>query len=219
MRYNKSKYSTDPNLVLNLPLYETGLKENIFASYDIYAHKCSVTGATWGPQGRTFDGINDDMDCGAGATLDIVGDLTMEVWVKPTTVGIFQALFYKRDGQNGYDFVLWDGNQIYCFLVAAGVATETYTTAGDIEANKWYHLVFTKAGTVGKIYINGVDKTAGGGSGLACGSSAGILLHMGSFGWGAGWLTGLFGEGRIYNRALSLAEIQHNRNVTRWRYQ
>jgi hypothetical protein len=219
MRYNKSKYSTDPNLVLNLPLYETGLKENIFASYDIYAHKCSVTGATWGLQGRTFNGTTDQINCGSGVSLDITGDMSLEAWIKPTTVSVIRSILYKTDGQNGYDLRIWDGNQIYCFLVAAGVATETYTTVGDIEANKWYHIVFRKSGTAGKIYINGVDKTAGGGTGLDCGSSAGVTLFLGSYGWGAGWFPGVIDEVHIYNRALSPAEIQHNHLTTKWRYQ
>jgi hypothetical protein len=32
------------------------------------------------------------------------------------------------------------------------------------------------------------------------------------------FLSGDVGEVRIYNRGFSVAEVQHNRSVTRWRY-
>ena len=52
----------DPSLVLYLPLYQPDGAS--FASRDAYGHLCTVTGALWTPQGRTFDGADDIIDLG-----------------------------------------------------------------------------------------------------------------------------------------------------------
>jgi hypothetical protein len=203
-------------LVLYVPCWlYSGAK---FPSVDAYHHTCTVTGATWGPQGRTFNGVLNKIDCGSASSLDITGDITLEVWFKATRVDAFQRLINKYDGQNGYDILIFNDNKIYFTLAKAGLNTIAYTTAGDIAVNTWYHVFAARSGTVGKVYINGVDKTAASSEMADAGSYAGSV-KLGIFSDSASYpFKGIKGEARIYNRGLVLAEGQHNRNVTRWRY-
>jgi len=47
-----------------------------------------------------FDGVNDWLDCGSGASLDITGDMTIEFWMKPQD-------WYKND--NTYTTIIMKG--------------------------------------------------------------------------------------------------------------
>ena len=79
----------DPSLVLYLPLYE--LDGASFMSKDAYGHLCTVTGATWTPRGRSFDGTDDHIAL-PQAAYQVAGDgddLTILIWYEqlPVSVG------------------------------------------------------------------------------------------------------------------------------------
>jgi hypothetical protein len=50
----------DPSLVLYLPFADHDMAGSTIISKDLNAHSCTVTGATWGSQGRSFDSTYDD---------------------------------------------------------------------------------------------------------------------------------------------------------------
>ena len=77
----------DPSLALYLPLYE--LDGASFMSKDAYGHSCTAIGALWRPNGRWLDGINDYINCGADTSFDISGTMTLEVWMKRTSAGVW----------------------------------------------------------------------------------------------------------------------------------
>lgn len=214
----KSKYSTDLNLVLNLPLYETGLKANIFASYDIYAHKCSVFGATWGLQGRTFNGTTDYIDCGTSSVLLGLSTYTIETWVKLSNTNLQLLFGFPVALGSQYFSPRWDNTtQAVVSLSVYGDAARYFTMSPAIDTN-WHHIIFEVTNndiTTAAMYIDlaaqAVASTVSTGtptSKTGCIIGTGVGQH----------LNGIDGEMRIYNYLLSVSEKRHNYLATKWRY-
>ncbi|MDO8687497.1 MAG: hypothetical protein Q7K41_02790, partial [Dehalococcoidales bacterium] len=89
----------DPSLVLYLPLYEPD--SSSLMSKDAYGHLAAVTGATWGTLGRTFDGSDDQIDCGNASSLvtafggDTTGSYTYLWWQKVASAPLSCGLLNK----------------------------------------------------------------------------------------------------------------------------
>jgi hypothetical protein len=220
-------------LVLYVPLWHPELSGSSFLSKDLNAHVCTVTGATWGLQGRACDG-DDYIDCGSNASLNtgITNKLTMEVWVYANR----QTKSYPETGTSvltrSYQIELFRPNALptptsYTLGVTFGmgdawqgnnlqVFAPSYTPA-EVE-DKWHHVVVTFDRPNVKIYKDGqviLSQTWD----YNFATNAGDNLFIGKGPQGANsCFNGTFGEFRIYNRALSLTEVTHNRNTTRWRY-
>jgi hypothetical protein len=156
----------------------------------------------------SFDGVDDYMMVPDSDSLDITKG-SVEVWVKPlvltaswyniiskwsTAGGGYDAYGMYAGIENGYRvrWQFYDGSWHY-------VDSTTALTVG-----KWFHIVGTYDGFTLKIYINGQFENS--------------RAYTGSFpitayplGIGRGqiyYFNGLIDEVRIYNRALSQAEIQ-----------
>jgi hypothetical protein len=82
------------------------------------------------------------------------------------------------------------------------------TDVSPLPLNAWTHLATTYDGATLRLYVNGMEvgSQTGGGSIQV---STGRLRIGGHAVWGE-WFAGRIDEVRIYNRALSPAEIQAN---------
>lgn len=207
----------DPSLVLYLPLYE--LDGASFMSKDAYGHLCTVTGALWTPQGRDFDGIDDKI---TGATVvSTPSAFTATAWFKRlgdsggATDDSFHALLYEI---NGYTWnrirVSKAGDNL---MVSAQVATGLKETQQAISNPEDFHMV----GSIwdgANLYpsVDGVLGTPKAAPGTLSSGADGILLGLQT---NLIYVTnGIIGEVLVYNRALSLSEVQRNYNATKWRY-
>lgn len=217
----------DPNLVLRLSFWQ---KDGAtFMSDDAHGHLCTVTGATWGIQGRTFDGTDDKISIPHNAVFNVsTGDFTAVVWAKVVSFADARTLVVKEIAGGGTgilssvntDGTLWfrvrqDASN-YAILSGAGQV---------LSINTFYHIVFLRTGTTLKAYINGVQSTGLTQSGLGAGGGSNPDSAASSFVLGLRSdnsfdFYGTMGEALFYNnRALSPAEIQHNYLASRWRYQ
>ena len=89
-------------LVLYVPLWHEKLSGGTFASFDHNHHACTVTGATWGTQGRTFAGDDNDVITVANNDVfDITGAITIVMWVYPTD-GVLEEIFLSRETLPGW---------------------------------------------------------------------------------------------------------------------
>jgi hypothetical protein len=77
--------------------------------------------------------------------------------------------------------------------------------------NTWTHVAGTANGSVAKSYMNGVEV----GSVAAGATYEGYSIPNNFIGGGHGYFNGLIDDVRIYNRALSAAEIQAIYNATK----
>ena len=216
----RRKFQYDPSCVLYLPLYE--LDGVSFMSKDKHGHLCTVTGATWGVQGRSFNGTSNYIDCGNSANLNVgIGDFTILVWGRGMG-GVSTGWLYNKGvtASFGYGIFVADTDQITLFIKDSGGTLEI--KAGPPVDDSSWHLFSMSAIRSGNAswYLDGVvtatgDISARNGN-LDNATNARVGVRSSS---DIEYFLGFIGEVLVYNRALSLAEIQHTYLTTKWRYQ
>lgn len=202
----------DPSLVLYLPLY--GLGGAKIVSCDAYGHLCTVTGAVWRPNGTYFDGTDDNINCGNASSLDITSAITIEYWVYPDAINKFQTVCWKNAA---YGSKLTDTNKFRTTVYIGAAAKQAFTPA-ITGAKTWYHVTFTYDGNDIRPYLNSVLGTAVAQTGSIGTDSSDLYLCRYTAAVKSP-IDGLVGEFRLYSRALTPQEIQHNYLATKWRYQ
>lgn len=207
-------------LVFYTPLWHEKLNKTPFPSQDFYHHSCTVVGATWGSQGRTFDGTDDKISIEGSNPLDIVSALTIEAWIKVTDVADYRMVVGKTVTNDGNDDPYHFRVDITTGLLFGRVGNGTTSltiTGGTAVGTGWRHSAFTHTGNGGSmsLYLDGVSDATPVSLTLTPITNA-ATLTVGT--WAVYWFKGLIGEVWIYNRALSALEIQHNYLATRWRY-
>ncbi len=208
-------------LVLFIPLWHPELTGSPFLSKDLNAFSCAVTGATWGTTGRTFDGINDYIATGAFTALDFgASDWTALVWAKITGTGVVdgeQTLFAKTGATwatPGKQLKWVEATTKFAFG-AWGIGDYAFNTAFPI--NIW-HLVGVTFNDTTNLTSFFVDAVADGSATVAL--TADNATHTLRIGFSGDILPmkGIIGEVFLYNRALTVTEIQHILLATKWRY-
>jgi hypothetical protein len=190
---------------------------------------CTITGATWGLQGRTFDGIDDVIALSAATALNNLTPLTFIAWIKPTSIGennrgriLFKkatstttGLMWYLFSTTGFSFFVdYDGNDLYRqspnnALTLGSWAMIATTWTGEVAATSVIHYL---NGNPVASYAAGQDAT---GSRV---SDASNLLRIGNDESGDSTFNGMLGDVLIYSRVLTNPEINGIRLVTQWRY-
>jgi hypothetical protein len=179
-------------------------------------HTGTITGATWTTQGRfgsalSFDGVNDWVTVNHSALLSLTTGMTLQAWVFPTAQGSAWRNVIIKERPGGEVYNLYSNTDaarptVYVVRAAApGVPLDAAGTA-QVPANAWTHLAATHDGTTLRLYVNGVQVGSRAVSGALL-TSTGVLRIGGNSIWGE-FFQGRIDELRIYNRALSAAEIQ-----------
>ena len=214
---------TDPALVLDLPLYK--LDGASFMSKDAYGHLCTVTGALWTPYGRSFDGSDDNISCGYSG-LDALTNASVLIWAKPNidldTIELHRPLWaiWKDNDNEIKIYYSKTYNEFRLTLTEGGNAVNVSLSA-SMKTQSWWFSAITLGSAGVKAYLNGVSDTTNPSTrcfdGIATITNH-YLSQMSDMFASNSW-PGYKGEYWIYNRALSLVEIQHIYNCTIWRYQ
>ncbi|WAK00552.1 LamG-like jellyroll fold domain-containing protein [Methylobacter sp. YRD-M1] len=158
-------------------------------------------------QALQFDGVNDWVTVKDSPSLDLSTSMTLEAWVYPQSQTGEKALIMKEQS-GGAVYGLLNAN---ANVPAAGIYDGQYhvlSGSNPLPANQWTHLVVTYDGQYGRLYMNGVEVAKGAEKSLIQPSN-GELRIGGNSTWGA-YFKGLIDEVRIYNRALTAAEVQYN---------
>ena len=220
----KRDFIFDPSLVLYLPLYE--LDGGAFKSKDAHGHLCTVTGALWRPDGRYFDGTDDEIDCGDISEFNSVSALTVEGWFKQTTIDVNADIWVKRvDAVNRIALQTQTNGNMYCYLANAAEMHGSLDYSAVISSGVFFHGVFVFDGSlIGnanrlKMFVDTVSQTLDFGAFTVPATTAdlsGASFKLGQF--ITNDFDGTIGEIRVYSRALTPLEIQHNYLATQWRY-
>ncbi len=176
-------------------------------------HTGTLVGATWTPSGRygaalVFNGTNARVTVPDAADLDLTTGVTLEAWVYPSAAGggAWRTVITKDNAAN-LSYLLYantDTNQPGMFV---GSTFQQQTTGGaTLAANTWTHLTGTYDGATIRLYVNGVQ-VASRAQTAPMATNNDLLSIGGSSVWGE-WFAGRLDELRIYNRALTAAEIQ-----------
>lgn len=161
----------------------------------------------------SFDGINDWVTVTdiTNSPLDLTNGMTIEAWVNPADLNDSRTIMMKERGTS-LSYMLYANDD-----VAPTAPTANIFTGGAIREVRpvpdaplplinWTHIATTYDGANQRLYINGVLV----GSRAQTGSIAvgnGPLRIGGNNVFGGEFFNGLIDEVRVYNRALSAAEI------------
>ena len=178
----------------------------------------TISGATWVlgryGNGLQFDGIDDWVTVADANSLDLTNGMTIEAWVFPAVApaGWRTVVVKERPDNLGYYLQASSRGQN---RPATGVfvsnAERNLAGTSRLAANTWVHLAATWDGAVQRLYVNGVQVASRNQTG-SMPNSAGLLRIGGNLPYGE-FFQGLIDEVRIYNRALTLAEIQADMNT------
>ena len=169
-----------------------------------------------------FDGTNDQIQIAYNSSLDVLDQVTIEAWVKPSRTD-WQTIWMK--GTYGYGLAL-TGSSTSCqsslklaFWDQAACASAILSTGTYIN-NEWNHVALTVIDNGSNLtvyfYINGVkdgphtsSQTAisnGGGSSVAYISRQGV-------GCNCNFMDGAIDELRVWNDVRTQAEIKANMHI------
>ena len=173
---------------------------------------------TWSTSGKfgsaiSFNGSNAYLKVNDANILDLTSGMTLEAWVNPTSLSSYRTVISKENGTTNLAYALSannsttsSSNQRPDSRIRIGTTTKTATGTAKLAANTWTHLASTYDGANLRLYVNGslVSTLAVTG---AITVTANQLCIGGSPALGGQYFPGLIDEVRIYNRALSSAEI------------
>lgn len=176
----------------------------------------AITDAVWVPSqvgygnALEFNGTSAQVTIPNSASLSLTTAMTLEAWVFPTVVQGWHAVIGKNTGA----YFLKASSASAISNPGGGPAVGGEFATGDqytfgpaaLTVNKWTHLGATFDGAVVQLYVNGVQ-VASQSQTMPLLPTTGTLQIGTSSPWGQ-FFAGRIDEVRIYNRALSVAEIQ-----------
>ena len=179
-------------------------------------HNGTLSGATWTSSGHsgsalTFSGsarvtVSDAND------LDLTTAMTLEAWVYPTALPTDFTTVILKENNPSLAYALYAGtpaNRPEGYVNIGSDRGVTGTAA--VPQNTWTHLATTYDGATLRLYVNGAQVVSQSLTG-AIRTSSGALSIGGNGVWGE-YFRGRLDDVRIYNRALSAAEVQTDMNT------
>ena len=154
-----------------------------------------------------FDGVNDYVSVADANSLDLTTGMTLEAWVQLDTVSSWRtAILKEKPGSDIYALYASNSANAPQGEVITGTGAVVKTGAPPpLTAGTWTHLAVTYDGTTLRVFQNGAQSAAIAGTG-SIQTSTGALRIGGNLIWGE-YTDGRIDEVRVYNRALSAAEI------------
>jgi hypothetical protein len=164
-----------------------------------------VTGQIMGA--LKFDGVNDYVDCGNNAVFDITQQVTVALWVNPLDIGNTQDNEWLGKGDHTYCLKGFrTGNAIEWFVYSAGGWRTAVVDVGTSFNGTWHHVAGTFDGAALKLYVDGVLRTTTAYAGTIETRTHNINMARNSEAT-TRFAQVTIDDARIYNRALSEAEI------------
>jgi len=161
--------------------------------------------------GLSFDGAGDLVTVADASSLDLTTGMTLEAWVRPSLVSDWRTVMLKEQ----------PGQLVYALYASTdnGRPSGHVFTTGDVglrgpavlPATTWSHLAMTWDGLTLRLYVNGTQVSSSALAGAAA-TSASPLRIGGNSVWGE-WFSGLIDDVRVYNRALTAAQIVTDRDT------
>lgn len=176
----------------------------------------SVVAASWTSgkvnNGISFDGSSSFVDMGSAANLTMVNSMTVSAWIYPTGAGSGAAglpggIIINKEGE--YEIIRSSDGTIQWAIANSNPGWNWINTGYVVPLNQWTHICF--------IYDNGIIKTYANGTLVHSYNGSGpigdTVPSFNAFRVGARsaidqYFQGKIDEVRLYNRALSTAEVQ-----------
>jgi len=226
--YNAQKSKFDSAII------QQGLILNIdidnpysYAGAGTTVYDVSPTALTWTATNTTYNpspikylsynGSNSSLVSSTSTAYDSQ-TITMECWCYPNSLNQLGFLFEKGAVNTQYSMFFENTNFQFRTM---GLSNQdvTITSASYMTVNRWNHIVCTYASGTKITYVNGAQ--AGGLSGITGTlNTGGTNQYIGKYG-AAGDnypFNGRIAESRVYNIALTAAQVLQNYNATRTKY-
>ena len=148
-----------------------------------------------------FDGNTDYIQAGS-ASFSANNGHTLSIWINPNTLGVGLSIVMSFS----LPYIgIYNNNNGVAFVSAYINNTQISVSGGSISSKNWYFIVETYDNTNLKVYVNGILTGSISSPGIE--NNFGNLF-IGKHQSGAYFFNGLINDVRVYNRALSPAEIQ-----------
>ena len=160
----------------------------------------------------SFDGVNDQIEVAHSASISPTNEVTVAAWIRPLAYEDNKHCVSKGSHVNYFSrsYSLqgpWvDGKWRAALSTPAG---EVVVASSDNAAlTQWSHVLMSYDGAAVKLYVNGVLSSSQAVVGLITQTSEGLFIGSHKF-YAASdyWFNGGIDDVRIYNRALSAAEV------------
>jgi len=160
-----------------VPPYPLGLDANTLAFWDLDegtgtssadlgsgGYDITWNGVTWGEcptQGVSFNGSTDGLQSSAALALGLTSQLTIEYWIKPTSIGsVWMKLLNIHNAANrDVDMELRTDGKVYCSLFDQSGGNHGSTSTTVLTPGQWYHVACSYDGTTQRMFINGTLET------------------------------------------------------------
>ena len=145
--------------------------------------------------------------------------LTMESWVKLDTTLYQQAFIFEKGNVNTqYSNFQENNGNFYFRTMTLSTQDLALNLTNHVSAGDWFHIVCTYGSGVKRIYINGIAITTQTGlTGTIPTATTGLFL--GAYGPGSSYfIDGKIAVSRVYNKALTQAEVTQNFNAQKSRF-
>ena len=195
---------------------------NVIHSKDRTNHLCTITGTTWSYQGRVWDG-NDVISASTvtaggffGGAHTLIAWANLGAWANNRE--IISACKADLASYSMIGFATAT-KKFTCNVSKAGVGENIVTSSGTYNNDtNWHFLASTvdADGHINHFLVDGVDM--GTTSTFTNDISNIDGFYMGALVTATNVWYGTIGEGLVYNRELSLGEIEKIRQATKWRY-
>jgi len=163
-------------------------------------------------QAIRLDGVDDYVDCGSGASLNLTGAVTISAWIRLAAVGTDQKIAGNQDNTTGgYKFGVFTNNRVeFEIRTSAGAGTLNRGVAGGtaLTPGVWYHVVGVYSqGNYIRTYVNGVlDRELT--TTAVLGTSTGTLkIGCEPYNTSAGFFNGLIDQVQVYKAALTAGQV------------
>ncbi|MFK7933063.1 MAG: BspA family leucine-rich repeat surface protein, partial [Saprospiraceae bacterium] len=162
-----------------------------------------------------YDGNGDIVTVADDPLLDLTSEITIEFWCKPNANASGYQIYVMKAGSGGWGGgygMVTNGSGNLHFMPTGWFGSGHINTSYKLPADQWVHLAATYDGTTSKIYLNGVESFSASTSGATIPQNNLVMGIGGDYGVSSYSFSGSMDEVRVWNKALTVAEIQANMN-------
>ena len=172
-----------------------------------------------GPENAlNFDGVDDEVDCGNDASLDITGtNFTLEAWVNLDvfTAAAFQSTIMSKNLPNNAGFIFRAGGTGQIELaIGDGNFYNNFTSPNNvITVNTWHHVAASYDGVAVRLYVDGTEVSSTPFSNPMVSAAANNLWIGNDNTFSPRYLPGSIDNVRIWNITRTANQINTFRNA------
>ena len=177
----------------------------------------TVNDTTWSTTGKfggalKFNGTNSLVTIPDSASLHLSTGMTLEAWVDPSTVSsAWRDVVYKANDNFYLEATSTNGSLPDAGMIAGGSYGDAFGTA-KLTASAWAFLTETYDGSALKLYVNGTQVASTPHTGAITTSTS--PLQIGGDSLYGQYFAGLIDNVRVYNVALTAAQIQTDQTTS-----